>query len=96
MAALGRFIMNTAKVALVALNPAYDPGPSSAFEFPSPNDVLEVKNILLKATDLPLELVDLVIDYAEYWPRTSVSTAGEVVAVGGHKNPREDIFVVSS
>lgn len=96
MAALGRFIMDTAKVALTALNRAYDPGPSSVFEFPSPSDVLEVKNILLKASDLPLELVDLITDYAEYWPRTSVSTAGETVAVGGHGNPNEDIFLVSS
>ena len=85
--------MDTAKVALTALNPGSS---SSVFESPSPNDVLEVKNVLLKAFDLPLELVDVIIDYAEYWPRTSVSTAGETLAVGGDGNPREDVFVVSS
>ena len=87
--------MDTAKVALTALHRANDPGPSSVFESPSPNDVLEVKNVLLKAFVLPLEIIDAIIDYAEYWPRTTVSTAGEIFAVGGHGNPREDTFVVS-
>jgi hypothetical protein len=97
MIPLGRFIMDTAKVALTTLNRANDPRSSSlVFQSPSPNDVLEVKNVLLKVSNLPLELVDVIIDYAEYWPRTSVSTAGETLAVGGRGNPREDVFVVSS
>lgn len=96
MAALGRFVMDTAKVALTALNRVNDSGPSPEFESPSPKDVLEVKNLLLKAFDLPLEIIDIIIDCAEYWPRTRVSTVGETIAVGGHGNPREDTFVVSS
>jgi hypothetical protein len=96
MAALGRFFIDTAKVALTALNRVDDSGPLQEFESPSPKDVLEVKNVLLKAFDLPLEIIDAIIDYAEYWPRTSVSTAGETFAIGGHGNPREDTFVVSS
>jgi hypothetical protein len=96
MAALGRLIMHTAKLALTALNVANDPGPSPVFKSPSPNDVLEVKNVLLEAFTLPLEIIDLVIDYAEYWPRTTVSTVGETFAVGGYGNAREDSFVVSS
>jgi hypothetical protein len=96
MAALGRLFIDTAKVALTALNRVNDSGPLPEFESPSPKDVLEVKNVLLKAFDLPLEIIDAIIDYAEYWPRTSVSTAGETFAIGGHGNPREDTFVVSS
>lgn len=95
MAALGRLIMDTAKLALTALSGANDPAPSPVFESPSPNDVLEVKDVLLKAFALPLEIIDLIIDYAEYWPRTTVSTAGETLAVGGYGNTREDRFVVS-
>lgn len=87
--------MDTAKVALMALNRINDPGPSAVFESPSPNDVLEVKDVLLKASLLPLEIVDMIIDYAEYWPRTTVSTAVETFAVGGYGNLREDIFIVS-
>ena len=96
MAALGRLFIDTAKVALTALNRVNDSGPLPEFESPSPKDVLEVKNVLLKAFDLPLEIIDVIIDYAEYWPSTSISKTGESVAVGGHGNPREDIFLVRS
>lgn len=96
MAALGRLIMHTAKLALTALNGTNDRGPSPVFKSPSPNDVLEVKNVLLEAFALPLEIIDLVIDYAEYWPRTTVSTVGETFAGRGYDNAKEDSFVVSS
>jgi hypothetical protein len=95
MAALGRLIMDTAKLALTALQGTNDSRLSPVFNSPSPKDVWEVKNVLLKTFTIPLEIIDLIIDYAEYWPRTSVCTAGETFAVGGYGNYREDKFVVS-
>lgn len=41
---------------------------------PSVQDVLEVRDILL-ARALPVELVDPIIDAAEYWPHQSVDTS---------------------
>ncbi|KAK2762151.1 hypothetical protein FQN54_001159 [Arachnomyces sp. PD_36] len=35
---------------------------------PTANDVLIVKDILLSGTKLPLEIIDSIIDHAEYWP----------------------------
>ncbi len=87
--------MDTAKLALTALSGANDPALSPVLESPSPSDVLEVKNVLLKAFALPLEVIDVIIDYAEYWPRNTVSTAGEALAIGGYGNDREDVFIVS-
>lgn len=95
MATLGRIIMDTAKLALTALSGANDPAPSSTFESPSPYDVLEVKN-LLKKSALPLEIIDLIVDYAEYWPCTTVSTASEIFVVGGQGSSEENSFVVST
>lgn len=57
------------------------PIPPNAFDHPTVADVLVVKAILIQ-TSLPLELIDAIIDYAEYWPHTSapirlLSRAGE-------------------
>lgn len=42
---------------------------------PSVKDVLDVKQILFERFHLPIELVEVVIDFAEYWPlTTSVAT----------------------
>jgi hypothetical protein len=91
MAALGRFIMDTAKVALNALSPTQNAETLPKFESPSPRQVLRVKNLLFKNFKLPLEIVDVVIDYAEYWPRTTATTAGKTFRVGGS---RSDEFIV--
>lgn len=42
---------------------------------PSIADVLETKQFLYDHCKLPAELVDVVIDFAEYWPHTSSVTA---------------------
>ncbi|KAK8008765.1 ankyrin repeat protein [Apiospora marii] len=39
----------------------------------SPADVLAVKKLLMAAGNLPLELADMIVDQAEYWPCTSVT-----------------------
>ncbi|KAI9046928.1 hypothetical protein LZ554_009005 [Drepanopeziza brunnea f. sp. 'monogermtubi'] len=43
---------------------------------PSTEDVLSVKDFLWKEFELPLELVDSIIDFAEYWPRTTTCRTG--------------------
>jgi len=55
--------------------------------FPSPHDVVEVKQELLSRIHLPLELIDTIIDYAEYWPRT-VTTRGSVIVASGRDENR--------
>jgi len=45
------------------------------WESPSVDDVLEVKGILFEVARIPIELIDTIIDEAEYWPHTSVDTS---------------------
>jgi hypothetical protein len=62
---------------------------------PSVEDVFSVKTMLAGSFELPLELVDTIIDHAEYWPHTSVIRKGEdftIRAGAGHENQ----FLVSS
>lgn len=58
-------------------------------------DVFEVKQLLFDKFDLPLELVDVVIDFAEYWPSVTSQIRSErpiqVRSGAGHEN----VFLVS-
>jgi hypothetical protein len=69
--------------------------PNAAPHQLSAKDIFEVKQLLFDNFDLPLELIDVVIDYAEYWPfTTSVFSPGTPLQVrsgAGHEN----IFLVS-
>jgi hypothetical protein len=93
MPALGRFIMDIARiVARNAFNQAPNHQILSKFQSPSPKDVLEVKRLLLKTCKIPIEIVDVIIDYAEYWPRTTVTNGRKNFRVGGADS---DTFIVS-
>ncbi len=58
-------------------------------------DVLEVKNDLCKGLKLPLELVDAIVDLAEYWPHTTTvrRSGGKIVRTG--RAAEEEQLVVS-
>src|SRR5437773_199454 len=65
------------------------------FEHPTPIDVAEVKAVL-QEKKLPPELVDIIIDEAEYWPRTQVKlgkgsddAVGDAISVVGIPSNRE-------
>lgn len=73
-----------APVALSALAPPTDPKPLPKYEPSSPKRALEVKDLLFKK--LPLEIVNVVLEYAEYWPRTTVITGGRTTTVGYNGN----------
>lgn len=64
---------------------------------PSVLDVLVAKAMMIKALTLPLELVNRIIDFAEYWPHTSAQldygATPHPVARGS--SPQEDVFLVS-
>lgn len=58
-------------------------------------DVLEAKKDLFRGLKIPMELVDAILDYAEYWPHTTtVRRGGEMSVMTGRERP-EDEFVVS-
>lgn len=72
---------------------------------PSVEDVLAVKAFLVEHTELlvernslsdklPRELIDQIIDQAEYWPHRTTETPKAVTARGG--GLAENVFVVSS
>ena len=60
---------------------------------PSVQDVLDVKAFLFEKTALPVELLDTIIDYAEYWPHTTVKTTTSTSVMAGAM--RENQFIVS-
>lgn len=73
---------------------------SSAKSFPyepSITDVLVTKAMLTKALSLPPEIVDTVVDLAEYWPHTTTASSFDesVVVARGNSRTREDLFLVS-
>jgi hypothetical protein len=51
---------------------------------PSVQDILEVKQILIEKGALPLEIVDTIIDFAEYWIKsTTCRTRGQITVRAG-------------
>lgn len=67
---------------------------------PSPVDVFIVREMLVNFTKLPVEVVEAILDMAEYWPHSEASVAvgsgiedENVVSGGGYRT--EDIFLVS-
>jgi hypothetical protein len=76
-----------------SLPPTTESGPRQT----SVKDVLEVKQLLFEKFKLPQELIDVVIDFAEYWPHTTSITSNSpdnpnYVRSGGE---RENYFLVS-
>ncbi|KAL2268843.1 hypothetical protein VTJ83DRAFT_3689 [Remersonia thermophila] len=71
------------------------PAPSTAASLHEPTvaDVLVTKAMLSKA--LPREIVDIIIDLAEYWPRTTTVVAGAGSAIGSGGTD-ENVFVLRS
>src|SRR5580700_11294969 len=86
MQAISSYFANTTSAAMSALGINNEPvrasgyGPGASVDPPSPNDVLEVKNIL-QVHALPLEIIDTIIDYAEYWPHTTMKTKDSSVTI---------------
>jgi hypothetical protein len=60
---------------------------------PTVDDVLRVKESLGRISSFPLELVDTVIDLAEYWPHTSTTTTTSMIVRPGREE--ENQFIVS-
>jgi hypothetical protein len=88
------FFTSTDRFALNGPAASSCPQPPARYDCPSPspNDVLETKALLLKK--LPLEIVDVIIERAEYWPCISVSTGGRNTIVGSYGN-HSDVLIVS-
>jgi len=63
---------------------------------PTVEDVLSTKAFLMEKSNLPLELVDTIIDFAEYWPRTITCRTGGELAVRAGNGPGENLLLVSS
>lgn len=97
MAGFARFVMSTLNAGFSVLTTgSMQP---SQFETPTVEDVLEVKDILGDAAKLPIEIIDNIIDFAEYWPRTSVVTRGLSTAIATIRTHQpstsENLFLVS-
>lgn len=106
MAGLGRYLYNTLSNTLWG-SPSNIGGmderneqhesPKRAPHQLSTKDVFEVKQLLFDKFDLPLELIDVVIDFAEYWPSSSsiISRPPEVPLNVRSGAGHENVFLVS-
>lgn len=61
---------------------------------PSIVDVLVVKAMLNKVFALPPELLNTILDLAEYWPHTTTEWSGGPLSIYGGRPSREDVFLV--
>ena len=104
-ARLGRYLYNSITGAI------FGPGatPTAADEAPStsrlPNqgqfepfleDVLEAKSDLHRGLKIPMELVDAILDFAEYWPHTTTVRRSGHITVRTGRGHKEEEFVVSA
>lgn len=57
-------------------------------------DILRMRRILVKASinGLPIELINTILDYAEYWPHVSASKTKPIVARGDSSH--QDVLVI--
>lgn len=60
---------------------------------PSILDVLVVKAMLNRAFALPLELIDTVLDMAEYWPHSSAVVQIRKTVHGGRRGLEDQLLV---
>ena len=104
MAGIGGYIYNTLSTAI--FGPRMDGKTDDEVDYcserynsdryqPSVSDVLAVKEALHKKRALPFELIDAIVDMAEYWPHTSIALPGSTTVRGG-RDDRENQFIVSS
>ncbi|KAL2140120.1 hypothetical protein VTI28DRAFT_4235 [Corynascus sepedonium] len=68
---------------------------------PSVTDVLVTKAMLNKALRLPPEIIDTIVDFAEYWPHTTTELNDSTVIARGKNNfgnrpGTEDVFLLRS
>jgi len=61
---------------------------------PSVSDVLDIKSYLFKKFSLPVELIDSVIEFAEYWPHTTTITKTSTTIRA--QRDRENQFILRS
>ena len=71
-----------------------EPGAAEHEEYsPSVDDVFRVKANIFEKTRLPIDLIDSIIDYAQYWPHTTTVTTSETIVRTG-RNQIENVFIV--
>jgi len=83
----------TTAIPKLGLTPSSKEEAMAAEYRPSVQDVLDIKTFLFEKSALPVELLDTIIDYAEYWPHTTVKTTTSTSVMAGAN--RENRFIVS-
>ncbi len=66
---------------------------------PTMLDILVVEALLLKHSKLPIELIDVIIEQAEYWPHSTAfadfqGSGSEVFTIAGGRRQNENRFLV--
>jgi hypothetical protein len=97
-------IWASVRMSITGSDAAANSGAGGPQHEPSLVDVIVAKAMLTKALSLPPEIIDRIVDLAEYWPHTTTELDGTtVIARGGNNNPlgpsrtgSENVFVLRS
>lgn len=100
-ARFGQYLYSNITNAIFGTTPTTEDEEPSTSRVPMPGqfepflaDVLEAKNDLHTGLKIPIELVDAILDFAEYWPHTTtVRRSGEMTIRTG-RGHREEEFIV--
>lgn len=97
---VGHYLFNPPLAAEEAEKPISGPSSSTESQYsPSVQDVLNVKQMFIDELELPLELIDSVIDFAEYWPHSSSfirPSANSPVIIRGQSGHEDQLLVCCS
>lgn len=100
MSGLANYLINTISSAIFGVKGEEESMATSFYDSdrysPSTTEVLAVKDALFQRFKLPLELIDRIIDFAEYWPRTTTCRTGGQLHVRSGRPDFEDQFLVRS
>lgn len=91
MSGIFAFLKNTISTALSGTAMDTLPSPHQ----PSISDVLDAKDTIFTKSGLPLEIIDVIIDFAEYWPCTTTIRTGEEISIRAGRPATENQFIVS-
>lgn len=93
----GQYLFNPPLASEEAENPIPESSSSTENRYsPTVEDVLDVKKMFIDELELPLELIDSVIDFAEYWPHTSSfirPPAGNPLIIRGQGGHEDQLLV---
>jgi len=96
MSAIFKYLYDTSSTFLYSTMEGSSETAATVYDYsrysPSVNDVMSVKSFMFELFNLPIELIDSIIDTAEYWPHsTTITSDGTTIRA---QRDRENQFIL--